>query len=590
MRSQATRHIRGQVRRHGMGQLLALFFMLAWPQHSGLSKPSKAGKPAEKTNSSTETKTNKASKSGAAANARVAVPAVNIPADEVRKHAQAMATLREQPGLTEDERAQRTRQYIAEQLYETGLLPGGDGQHGIAGLSQALSLVSIRSQLPSAPLFRSTATTIPVKIAVGSREVVLFSGTPRAEVALKDSELVFVGYGVTAPESAWDDYKGTDLQGKVALMLDGNPGPSDAGKSQTLAASRWPLKFAEALRRGATGALIIHHPQRSAESLARLRSYFGGERLLGAPAAGNPTLQVGGFISDEAARRLLLAAGLDLEKQQQAANDRDFTPSALRVRMSVTLQNQVRSVESANVVGILPGTDESLRQEAVVLTSHIDQQASKADAEQASGLVNLPGVRDRVVGAAGLLAMARATRQLPPPKRSLIFAFVSGHGESFAGAQHLLKHLPQPAERVVAHVNIDGLNVGDSQPEILQLGRGRSTLDEVLDSLATSQKRAVIGETPSQRGLFYRSESLVFARAGIPVLFLATPDLDRYLATDYLQPSDTFHNGWSFAGGAQDCALLYQVALWVANARTPPRFLATDEFAGRASNENPAGK
>jgi Zn-dependent M28 family amino/carboxypeptidase len=147
----------------------------------------------------------------------------------------------------------------------------------------------------------------------------------------------------------------------------------------------------------------------------------------------------------------------------------------------------------------------------------------------------------------------------------------------------LLKHLPQPAERVVAHINLDGLNVGDSRPEILQIGRGKSNLDEVIDALATAQKRYVIADTRPTRGIFYRSESVIFARAGIPVLFVAPPDLDGYLATDYLQGSDIFRESWTFTGGALDCALLYQVALWVGSARTLPQVASSDEFAARAS-------
>lgn len=570
-----------------VGQGLALFLLLLLPAHDGWGQASKTR---GATTAAAAKKPAKADKGKDAAPPAIAVPSVPIAAEELRQHARALAMLRQQPGLGESERAQRSRQYIAEQLYETGLLPGGDGQHGIAGFSQALSLLGVRSQLRGAPQFRSTATTIPVRISVAAREVVLFSAAQKPEIALQDSELVFVGYGITAPERAWDDYKGVDMRGKVALILDGSPVESGAAKGQAVASSRWPSKFAEALRRGALGALLIHDSQRAADSLPRLRSYFAGERLLASAPADSPALQVSGFISDEAARRLLLAAGLELEKQQQAAQDRDFTPTSLRVRMSAQLQNQVRSVDSANVVGILPGSDESLRSEAVVLTAHIDQLAGAYDPEQPESLVSLPAVRDRVVGAAGLLAMARATRQLPPPKRSLIFAFVSGHGESFAGAQRVLKHLPQPAERVVAQLNLDGLNVGDSRPEILQIGRGKSSLDEVLDGLAAAQKRYVIADPRPERGLFYRSESLVFARAGIPVLFVAPPDLDSFLASDYLQTSDIFREGWSFTGGAQDCALLYQAALWVANARTAPQVRDGDEFAPRASAGSSAGK
>ncbi len=507
------------------------------------------------------------------------LPSVSLAAEDLRRHTRALAAIAQDAALSENDRAARTRLYIAEQLYETGLAPGGDGEHGVAGLVQAVTLQGQSSGLRGRPRFLGTRTTIPVQITVAPRELVLFSTLPQPEVSLQDSELVFVGYGITAAERAWDDYKGIDVRGKTVLMLDGAPRELAAAGAAYRGAGRYPQKLAEAQRRGASGALLVHNPAQAEQPLDRLRAYFGSERLLApAPREGN-ILQVAGYVHDEAARRILLAGGVDLEGQQAAAESRDFTPLSLRVRMSVQLQNQTRSIESANLVGILQGADEAARAEAVVISTHFDHLSAMADS---SGVQQpLPGVRDRLVGVAGLLAIAQATRQQAPPRRSLIFAALTGHSEAFVGAQRLLKRLPAPAQRVVAQLNLDGLSVGDASPELIQIGRGKSTLDELLNSVALATGRTVLPEPRPERGLLYRSESLVFARAAIPVLFLAPRDIEQYLSTDHLRSSDTLRDSYSFVGAAQDCGLLFQLSWLLANARTLPYYLPGDEFAPR---------
>jgi len=508
------------------------------------------------------------------------LPEVSVSAADIQRHAQALSAIAQDPALSPGDRGSRTRQYIAEQLYESGLAPGGDGEHGAAGLLQAVPLQGQSSVLQGRPRFVGTSTTIPVQVAVAARELVLWSGLPQPEVSVKDSELVFVGYGITAAERAWDDYKGIDVRGKTVLMLDGLPRELAAAGVAYRGAGRYAQKFSEALRRGAIAAVLIHSPSQSEHSLDTLRAYFGSERLLAPLARDGVALQAAGYLHDEAARRVLLAGGLDLEAQQQAAETREFTPQSLRVRMSAQLKNQTRSVDSANVVGILSGADEAARGEAVVISTHHDHLSAIADGSGGQQL--LPGVRDRLVGVAGLLAMAQATRKQAPARRSLIFAVLGGHSESFVGAQRLLKRLPAPAQRVVAQINIDGLNVGPASTELVQIGRGKSTLDELLDSVAKATGRTVIADRKPERGLLYRSESLVFARAGAPVLFLAPPDLEQYLTTDYLRPSDTLRESFSFTGAAQDCALLYQLGWLTADSPTLPYFVPGDEFAPRA--------
>lgn len=509
------------------------------------------------------------------------LPTISVAADEVRRHARALTALAQDSALSDSERELRVQKYIAEQLYETGLAPGGDGEHGMSGFVQAVALQGQRSSPRGRPRFIGTSTTIPVQITVAPRELALFSMLPQPDVTVQDSEIVFLGYGVTAPERGWDDYKGIDVRGKTVLLLDGMPRELAAAGPALRGVARYPQKFAEALRRGAVGALLIHSPTRAENSLDTLRAYFSSERRLAPVPRDGSALRVAGYIHEEAARRVLLAGGQDLEAQQGSAESREFTPLSLRVRMSVQLQNQTRSIDSANLVGILAGADETARSEAVVISTHADHLNALADGE--GGHVPLPGLRDRVVGVAGLLALAQATRQQPPPRRSLIFAVLNGHSESFVGAQRLLKRLPGPAQRVVAQLNLDAQSGGDASPQILQIGRGKSSLDELVDSAAAVAARRVVIESRPERGLLYRSDSLVFARAGIPVLFLAPADLEGYLTADYLRPSDSLRDTFTFAGAASDCSFAYQLGWLIANAPTLPYYLPGDEFAPRGT-------
>ena len=552
---------------------------------------SDAGKPAKGGASAAGKLGAAAPKSAGKANAPPPPP-LTLPAAELRDHARFLATSPKLTALGAAPRAAAARQYMAEQLYETGLLPGGDGQHGIAGFLQAVSMVGARSVVRGVPQFRSNATTIPVQIAVAPREIVLFADDRSDTVEVKDSEIVFAGHCVTAPAQSWDDYKGSDVRGKVVLCLDGGP----KGFAGQAAVTRWPQKVAEAARRGAAAALLVHSAsdvRLGDPSLPFWRSYYASEQLLPSAQGDSATsFQLRGVITDDAARRLLQAGREDLDTLRRAADERDFEPRALRVRMTARLQNQTRPIESANIVGILPGSDETLREEAVLYTAHIDGVNAYAESPP-EGSVITPGVRDRIVGAAALLTMAKATRQTPPPARSQIFALVVGHGEGFVGTARLLKHLPAPVRKVIAHVSVDGINIGDEFPEITQSGRGKSSLDAILDAAATAQGRHVGGEPRLARDLYYRNESLPLARLGIPSLLLAPLDLDSYLGNDYLQPTDVFRDGWTFAGGAQDSALLYACGLAIAGAgpapthrdpapRTWPHFVAGDEFASPA--------
>ena len=474
------------------------------------------------------------------------------------------------PGETE------TQRYLSEQLQSAGLVAAGDGKSYV----QALNLTGLRSRLVGTPNFRSQSTSIPVQIAVGPAELALQATEATPTSAVRESEMVFVGYGITAPEFQWDDYKGLDVHGKVVLLLDSDPQQSPtlfAGKSR-LHYGRWPFKLAEAARRGAVAALVVHDPATAGEPFAALAAQWMGEHYLDPAAKSDqPRLTLRGFITADACRRIMQAGGQDFDALRRAAEDRAFNPNLLPVKMSAQLQNQPRKLTTGNVVAMIPGSDARLRSEAVVITAHADGMGTRPEEPGPDKIWN--GGRDNAVGLAMLLGMARAAKLGPPPKRTLVFAALTAQSSGFQGARYLLAHLPQPVTRAIAHLNLDLPATGASRPQVIQIGRGKSSLDALFDAVAKLRKRQVLADPSPQLGLYYRSDSLPFAEQGIPSLFLGAPDTERFLGERFLRPSDALDDDLKLDTTAEDAQLLYLTALRIAASTAPPKWSAGDEFA-----------
>jgi len=433
-----------------------------------------------------------------------------------------------------------------------------------------LTLVKTRLLPGGAPQWKSTAATVPVQAKTAINDVVLLAGDTKS-VTLTDAPVVFVGYGLTAPEFQWDDYKDGDLQDKVVLILDGDP-QSDpkifAGKARTHYA-RWPEKFAQAAKHGAAAALIVLDPDAAppvASSLAMLRTAYGNQieyALDRDPAAPDSPLKVRGFITEETVRRVIQSARIEYDDLRKFAEGRDFRPVRPKLHVSTSITVSSRTSEAANVVGMVLGSDPALQKEAVVYTAHFDGQSPL----------------DSASGVATLLTIARAAQKRGPSPRTLVFAAVTAQNEDLLGARQLLAHLPAPVTKVIAHINLDGINPLGVEPSVIQIGRGHSTLDDILDAAAREKKRKVVPEPNPEFGLYYRSESLAFAKAGIPSLFLGWPDLTRYLREEYRQGKESRGAAWSFAGGAEDAELLLTVGRRLAQAKVAPTFKKTDPFA-----------
>lgn len=515
-------------------------------------------------------------------------PLLTIPAFELRTHASALATgamAGRAPGSSGE--AQATA-YLSAAFQQTGLLPGGDAPHGAAGFAQSVNVLGVRGQGKGTAMFSARGPSIPVQTPVGARELVLIPGTPGGNAIVRDEELVFAGYGLAAPEHLWDDYKGTDVKGKVVLVLDGDPASdpkSFSGRALTRH-GRADLKVAEAARRGAKAVLLIFDPARG-HSFAAVRATYAGEWYAAPFAADEPRPWLRGTLSEDACRRILQGAGLDLDTLRRNAESRAFLPMALPITFSAQAQGQVRRFESTNLVGVLPGSDARLRSEAVVITAHYDGLGTRP-LGVGGAEATFPGVTDNATGVAALLAMAKAAVAAGPLRRTLVFAAVTAQSEDLVGARHLLKKLPAPVEKAVAHVNLDGMTPDAAVAEIIQLGRGRSSaIDEALDGAAALWQRRRIEDPAPERGLYYRSDSLAFAQAAVPSLYLFSPALDRYLSGSWRQPGDGLREDQSFDGAAQDAQLLLTALRTIGNGAKTPAFAATDEFAPRPESPTP---
>lgn len=511
--------------------------------------------------------------------------AKQITAKEIRRHIEYLASDKLEgrgPGTEGDRLAQ---QYIVEQLKGLGYKPGaGDGSW-----LQPVELVGTNGH-PERLVFRT-----PDKKEVALQyhaDCIAASGTQQPKSQIQDGELVFVGYGIVAPEFQWDDYKGVDLKGKVLLMLNNDPEDDPAlfaGKTR-LWYGRWDYKYESAAKTGAAGAIIIHTTTSAGYPWRVVDNSWSGTQF-NLPYTGGPQLQMKAWTTEEATRRLLAAAGKDLDTLRAAAQKRDFKPTPLGLKLSVAFDSEVKKTTSANVLGLLPGSDPVLSRQVVVLTAHHDHLGKKADAKPGEdGIYN--GAVDNASGVAQLLAVARAFSSLKKaPKRTLLIASVAAEEQGLLGSQYLAEHPPVPPGAIAADINMDGANIWGRTRDVIIIGMGKSNLDELVTGLAKLQSRVVKADQFPDRGFFYRSDQFNFARLGVPsayvesgIDFIGRPEgwgkeqREKWEATHYHQPSDEITPEWDLSGAAEDTQLYFYLGMQVANGQAMPQWTPGDEF------------
>ena len=474
------------------------------------------------------------------------------------------------------------REWIAAQLAGAGIAPGAD-----QGYQQPFGLVGVTTDLPPAWPFSSGVTVAP------GTEFVANVGNQTPQASLSDAELVFVGFGIQAPEYEWDDYESQDMRGKVLVMLNNDPewDPDLFAGERRLYYGRWTYKYEMAASLGAAGAIIIHttpsagYPWQVVET-----SWTGPQYEL--PIEDEARLQVAAWLTKSAASKLLASAGHDLAALTQAARNRDFTPVPLGIRTSLELNAGLERVETANVLGVLPGSDEQLKHEAVVVTAHHDHLGIGIATTEGEDVI-YNGAFDNATGVAAVLSLAKALAALPaPPRRSIVFALVAAEEQGLIGSRYYARYPSFHPGRIAANVNFDGVGIWGEASDMIFIGLGKSSLDEVASNVASYVGRTLQGDQFPDQGYFYRSDQFSFAKIGVPGIYLdggveiiGKPDgwgkqqIDAYTTHDYHQPSDELTDDWVFDGMVADTRFGLLATYLIAQADDMQSWNPGDEFA-----------
>ena len=483
--------------------------------------------------------------------------------------------------------------YIAAQMEALGLK--GAGRQG--SFFQPVSLVGVKADPNTKLTISGRNGKETFKFA---DEYVAFTGAQTDEVDL-DDDLVFVGYGINAPEQRWNDYKGepSDYRGKILVMLVNDPPATTAepnlfgGKTLTYY-GRWTYKFEEAARRGAAGVILLHTDESAGYPWGVVRTSNGSWRFdITRTSNETPFLKMRSWMTDDSARRMMKLAGLDLGDLRTRAASRDFTPIDLGLKGKINLKSEVKHVQAPNVAGILPGRDPKLRDEYVVYSAHWDHLGVGAPDKTGDTIYN--GAVDNASGVASVLEIAEALAKLPAsqrPRRSSLFLFPTAEEQGLLGAEWYSKHPLVRVEKTAANVNLDSMNVLGPTHDFIPLGAERSSLRAVVEAVARERGMRVSPDARPEQGSFYRSDHFPFAKVGVPSISLKEGDdyvgrpkgwgaeqFKAYNTAHYHQPSDEYSDSWDFRGMVQEAEIAMAIGRRIADMDQMPRFNPTDEFA-----------
>ena len=477
-------------------------------------------------------------------------------------------------------------EYIAAQLRAFGVEPGVKGSY-----FQTVPIDIVNARRTTIKATASGRATANLRYP---EDVVVWAGSA-ADSSAARGELVFVGYGSTAPEYKWNDFKDVDVRGKVLLVLVNDPpAPRDepelfGGRAMTYY-GRWTYKFEEAERRGAAGALIIHTTERAGYPWHTVvGSWAKEQRMLPRDPNLPAPLGVRGWITDSAATTLLAQAGLDLAQLRTRAESREFTPVPTGISVDLSFANTVEHLQSENVVGIVRGRDPIVRDQYVAFSSHWDHLGI-GPVVGGDSIYN--GALDNASGVADLLAVARvAAQQSPKPRRSFLFVFVTAEESGLLGSEFFGQNPVVPADKIVANLNVDGGNVLGRVRDLTVLGSNKSSLGPTLGRMLATRGMRITPEEHPERGYFYRSDHFSFAKVGIPSIsigagtdFVGRPkgwgveQNEEYTAKRYHQPSDEYRPDFDLTGAAQLAEIVLRFGTSVANSSTVPAWNPDAEF------------
>ena len=467
------------------------------------------------------------------------------------------------PGSVGEE---KTTAYLEAQMKRIGLQPGNNGSY-----FQDVPMVETTAD--------EAATTMTLATAKGDHalkfgtDYVIGTRTGQTEVKLDASDMVFVGYGVDAPEQQWNDYAGQDWTGKTVVMFVNDPGFH--AKDETLFGGnrmtyygRWTYKFEEAARKGAAAALIVHDTAGASYGWDVVKNSWAGPQY-DLPAKDDPEKRIPlqGWLSAEAARQLFADAGLDLDAAYASAGKRGFKPVPLKAKATVSLKSSITEKTSRNVIGVQPGATKP--DEAVLYMAHWDH-LGKHEGEEGDNIYN--GAVDNATGVAGILEIAEAfAHQDPKPARSVVFVAVTLEESGLLGSKYYVAHPTFPMDKIAGVINLDAMSVGGKSRDFVVTGKGNSELEDMLKVYADQQGRVLTEEGNPAGGYYFRSDHFNFAKAGVPALYAkggndlleggveAGKAASEEYAKRYHQASDEMHEGWKLDGVVQDLQALYGV-------------------------------
>ncbi len=489
------------------------------------------------------------------------------------------------PGTAGEE---KTVALLIEKFEAAGLQPG-NGDSWV----QKVPLVEITGKDFSPLTIKGGDTDINLEYA---KDWVGVSYREEAATSLADSELVFVGYGVNAPERGWNDYEGLDMAGKTAVILVNDPdfGAETLegdfnGKAMTYY-GRWTYKYEEAARQGAAGAIIIHDTEPASYGWNVVESSWSGPQAYAQRGENAPALtQMNGWVHMDAAKQIMAAAGQDLDDLSAKAKSKDFTAVPLGLTASASFSNDIRSYESQNVIGILPGSERP--DEFVMHTAHWDHLGRCTPAPDGDDICN--GAVDNATGTAALVALAEAHAKAGAPQRSLVFLAVTAEEQGLLGADYYAANPVLPLEQTVGGINMDAFLVAGPSKDVTVVGPGKSRLDDFLNKALEDDGRTATPNPNPEAGYYYRSDHFAFAKRGVPMLYVdggedlveGGVEAGAAIAKDYRDnryhgPKDEFDENWDWSGVMADLQLFYRIGRMLANSTSWPNWVEGDEFKG----------
>ena len=489
-----------------------------------------------------------------------------------------------------------TVKYLVDESKKLGLKPGNpDGTY-----IQKVPLVGMQSA--EAQPFTVTRDGQKETFKWGD-DVVPWTKRVTDATSINNSDMVFVGYGVTAPEYQWDDFKNLDVKGKTIVVLINDPQVTVAGDASKLDDKlfngkamtyygRWTYKFEEGARRGAAGIIIVHETGPAGYPFGVVQGNLSEKFDVVTKNKNMDRAAIEAWVTLDVAKKLFTMAGQNFDDLKKKALTKDFQPVPLGLKASLGVKNTIRTIDSQNVVAKVEGSDPKLRDEYVVYSSHWDHLGICGDVK---GDKICNGALDNASGTASLLEIANGFMHVDPkPKRSILFLWVTAEEQGLLGSLYYATNPLYPLDKTVANINIDGVNQWGKTKDVTVVGMGASDLDDVLRDAAQAQGRTLTPDPESEKGFYYRSDHFNVAKVGVPALYTDTGETfegkdaafskskrDEYTNNDYHKPSDQIKSDWDLSGAAQDAELMMLVGYRVANADKMPEWKAGNEFKAR---------